>query len=86
MLAAMAFGAASLIAAETPAPGGSNPNHPAALLFEQHCQKCHSGPKHKGDFDIGSLSPDFSQRTHVAQWLTVLDGRSRSMRTSVSGR
>ncbi|MEX2080310.1 MAG: DUF1587 domain-containing protein, partial [Dehalococcoidia bacterium] len=35
--------------------------------------KCHSGDKPKGDFDIGSLSQDFSDKQNRSQWLAVLE-------------
>ena len=46
---------------------------PARLLFAQHCQKCHSGTKPKGDFLLDQLSPDFADRKNREQWLTVLE-------------
>ena len=45
----------------------------ATQLFDQHCQKCHAGPKPKGDFRIESLTSDFADRANRAQWLTVLE-------------
>lgn len=48
-------------------------NDPARLLFAQHCQKCHSGTKPKGDFLLDQLSPDFADRKNREQWLTVLE-------------
>ena len=64
-----------LIVSETQATGADKKtaNDPAHLLFTQHCLKCHSGAKPKGDFLIESLSPDFSNRKNREQWLTVLD-------------
>ena len=64
-----------LIVSETQVTGADNKtaNDPAHLLFTQHCLKCHSGAKPKGDFLIESLSPDFSNRKNREQWLTVLD-------------
>lgn len=72
LIAGMAFG--GLLTVETrAAPGGKPSNDPARLLFAQHCQKCHAGPKPKGDFLIESLSPDFADRKNREQWLTVLE-------------
>ena len=45
----------------------------ARLLFDHHCQKCHSGKKPKGDFEIANLSPDFANRKNREQWLDVLE-------------
>src|SRR4051794_8798053 len=58
----------SLLAAEEKAPA-----IPAGPLFEQHCQKCHSGEKPKGDFELESLTPDFSDRKNRERWLSVLE-------------
>ena len=72
LIAGMAFG--GLLTVKTrAAPGGKPSNDPARLLFAQHCQKCHAGPKPKGDFLIESLSPDFADRKNREQWLTVLE-------------
>src|SRR5205085_12410645 len=46
---------------------------PAQRLFAQHCQKCHSGAKPKGDFQIEQLSADFADRKNRDQWLKVLE-------------
>ncbi len=64
-----------LIISETAAGNADNKpaNDPANRLFAQHCQKCHSGPKPMGDFQIGNLSSDFANRKNREQWLTVLD-------------
>ena len=42
-------------------------------FFVQHCEKCHSGTKPKGDFDLKSLAPDFSDKKARSHWLAVLD-------------
>ena len=42
-------------------------------FFEEHCQKCHSGEKHKGDFRIESLTQDFADRQTREMWLAVMD-------------
>ena len=47
--------------------------YPAGAFFEEHCQKCHSGPKHKGDFRIETLVPDFADQRIRGQWLSVVD-------------
>ena len=46
---------------------------PARQLFGQHCQKCHAGPKHKGDFQIESLTGDFADSANRERWLAVLE-------------
>ena len=72
LIAGMAFG--GLFRVETrAAPGGKPSNDAALLLFAQHCQKCHTGAKHKGDFQIESLSQDFSDRKNRELSLTVLE-------------
>jgi mono/diheme cytochrome c family protein len=46
---------------------------PARALFAGHCQKCHAGAKHKGDFQIESLGADFAERKSRERWLTVIE-------------
>jgi hypothetical protein len=54
--------------------GGSLPaNDSTRPLLEQHCAKCHSGAKPKGDFSIETLSQDFTNRRNQEQWLAVLE-------------
>lgn len=48
-------------------------NDPVRQLFAQHCQKCHSGTKPKGDFKTEGLTQDFADRKNREQWLTVLE-------------
>jgi hypothetical protein len=60
-------------AAELPAATPGAGNDPASSLFADHCQKCHSGEKPKGDFEIASLTPDFSDRKNREKWLAVRD-------------
>ena len=52
---------------------GKLANDPARALFAQHCQKCHSGTKPKGDFQIENLTQDFADRNNRELWLTVLE-------------
>lgn len=66
LIAAFALGSLSLLAAEAS-------NDPARQLFAQHCEKCHSGVKPKGDFKIATLSPDFADKKNREPWLTVLE-------------
>ena len=66
LIAGIAIGGLNLFAAEPS-------NDPARQLFGQHCEKCHSGPKPKGDFKIESLTQDFANRKNREQWLTVLE-------------
>lgn len=46
---------------------------PARALFSEHCEKCHSGQKPKGDFKLSSLTADFADRKNREQWLAVLE-------------
>ncbi len=75
LIAGIAFGGLSLFAAEPRgAKADSKPSSdPAHQLFAQHCQKCHSGAKPKGDFQLESLTQDFADRRNREQWLTVLE-------------
>jgi hypothetical protein len=70
-----ALGVTVASAAETPVGPAATPpaKDPLRRLFAEHCQKCHSGPKHKGDFAIEHLSDDLSERRSLEQWLTVLE-------------
>ncbi|MBC7854922.1 MAG: c-type cytochrome, partial [Pirellulaceae bacterium] len=50
------------------------PSNPATQqLFTHHCQKCHSGTKPKGEFNIESLSQDFTDKKNREKWLAVLE-------------
>lgn len=64
-----------MIAAETAGrgSGGKVPDGPAGPLLAEHCEKCHKGSKHKGDFQIDSLTPDFSDPKNVERWVAVLE-------------
>ena len=64
-----------MIAAETPAADadGNASNGPVRQLFTEHCEKCHAGDKHKGDFQLESLSRDFSDRKNCEMWLAVME-------------
>jgi hypothetical protein len=75
MIAGIACGGLGMIAAETRAAGadGKAADDPARLLFAEHCEKCHAGTKHKGDFQIESLSRDFSDRKNRELWLAVME-------------
>ncbi len=46
---------------------------PTQRLFTKHCQKCHSGEKPKGKFDITKLSPDFADKMMRERWQAVID-------------
>ncbi|MFN0018714.1 MAG: DUF1592 domain-containing protein [Pirellulaceae bacterium] len=46
---------------------------PAQQLFTEHCQKCHSGTKPKGEFSIENLTQDFADKKNRQQWLAVLE-------------
>ena len=75
LIAAIAFGGWGMTAMETRGAGASDkaPNDPARRLFGDYCQKCHSGSKHKGDFQIESLTEDYANRQNREQWLAVLE-------------
>ncbi len=49
------------------------PAAPVKAMIEQHCQKCHSGEKPKGKFDITKLTPDFAAKQMRERWQAVLD-------------
>src|SRR5262249_31467636 len=74
-MVAMALGGSKMIAADTPVAGvgGQPANDPVRQLFAQHCEKCHSGPKHKGEFQIESLTEDYSDRKNRELWLDVME-------------
>lgn len=44
---------------------------PALSLLKQHCQKCHSGTKPKGEFDLEKLTLEFANQSNREQWLAV---------------
>ena len=52
---------------------GKPPADPAGRLIAEYCQKCHAGEKHKGDFRIEALSPDFADRQNRERWLAVME-------------
>ncbi|MFT6177718.1 MAG: hypothetical protein ACJAQT_000048 [Akkermansiaceae bacterium] len=41
-------------------------------FLEEHCQKCHGGTKHKGDFQIENLTGYFANRSNREMWLEVM--------------
>ena len=74
-IAAMALGHSMMFAAETQAASTDQTlaGDPARKLFSEHCRKCHSGPKHKGEFQIESLTEDYSDRKNRELWLAVME-------------
>jgi len=42
-------------------------------FLERHCQRCHSGAKHKGDFQIEEVSRDFENARLRGRWLAVAE-------------
>lgn len=44
----------------------------ASDFLAAHCQKCHTGEKPKGKFDVAGLTTDFSNKTNRERWLKVL--------------
>jgi len=68
------FGLGMIVAPARASGADTKPsNDPSAQFFAQYCQKCHAGPKHKGDFQIENLSPDFSARSNRLLWLAVME-------------
>jgi hypothetical protein len=53
--------------------GGQAADSPTQRLFTMHCQKCHSGEKPKGKFDITKLTPDFADKKMRERWQAVID-------------
>ena len=45
---------------------------PSKQFFTEHCEKCHSGEKPKGDFAVASLTDDFNEKQIRERWLSVL--------------
>lgn len=74
-LAGVVFSGLNLCAAEsrTAAATSNASSDPARQLFTRHCQKCHAGPKHKGDFQIEGLTQDFSDKKNRELWLAVME-------------
>lgn len=46
---------------------------PTKQFLTQHCEKCHSVAKAKGDFAVANLTDDFSDKLNREQWLTLLE-------------
>ncbi len=44
---------------------------PFRPFLDQHCAKCHSGDKPKGDWRVDDLNPDFSNKTSREHWQTM---------------
>ena len=44
-----------------------------AKFLAQHCVKCHSGAKPKGEFAVEKLTSDFSERANRERWERVLE-------------
>ena len=42
-------------------------------FFEQHCVKCHSGDKPKGDLVLDDLTVDFADKTSRDRWERILE-------------
>src|SRR5258705_8773978 len=53
--------------AAAPKPGAL----PFRPFFDQHCVKCHSGDKPKGDWRIDELTMDFSNKASRDRWAAV---------------
>jgi len=70
LLALVSLAGFAMVAAAAGAAPAADPAH---ALFAAHCQACHAGDKHKGDFRIESLSPDFSDRSNRERWLAVME-------------
>ncbi len=63
-----------LFAAPAPAEAAPKPdaNH-FRPFFDQHCVKCHSGDKPKGDWRIDELTMDFGNQASRDRWQSVLE-------------
>lgn len=72
-IAGCALACSSLLAAESGSAALKPSEDPTRQLFAEHCEKCHSGAKHKGDFQIEGLTADFADRKNREQWLTILE-------------
>lgn len=72
-LAGIVFGGSMAVELAAADAQASQADDPAHRLFSRHCQKCHSGDKPKGDFQIEQLSEDFADPKNRAQWLKVLE-------------
>ncbi|MFN0078028.1 MAG: DUF1592 domain-containing protein [Prosthecobacter sp.] len=46
---------------------------PFRPFFDQHCVKCHSGEKPKGDWRIDELTADFTHKESRERWESVLE-------------
>ena len=46
---------------------------PSKQFFTQHCEKCHSGEKPRGDIAVANLTDDFNDKQIREQWLSVLE-------------
>ena len=46
---------------------------PVPPFFEAHCQKCHGGDKHTGDFQIEGLTDNLADLQNREKWLTVME-------------
>lgn len=56
-------------------PIASAEDKPSAIrrFFSQHCQKCHSGTRPKGELNLESLTQDFTDKKIREKWLAVLE-------------
>jgi hypothetical protein len=69
------FAAKSIVlAASAPAPTPAAPlDAHLRPFFDQHCVKCHSGEKPKGDWRIDELTMDFADKGSRDRWQSVLE-------------
>src|SRR5262249_36291398 len=44
-----------------------------SAFFEQHCVKCHSGEKPKGDLRLDRVTEDFADKAGLERWRDILD-------------
>lgn len=60
-----------------PRGASAQADHPspdfAQSFFKKHCRECHGAPKHKGDFRLENLSPDFTDKDNRERWLKALE-------------
>ena len=69
----LAFGGLVVFTSNAQIASAEDKPSPAQQLFTQHCQKCHSGTKPKGEFSIENLTQDFAEKKNRQQWLAVLE-------------
>ncbi|MCO6458666.1 MAG: DUF1592 domain-containing protein [Pirellulaceae bacterium] len=75
MVAAIVLGGLARcgLTARASAADATPADHLSRKFFAQYCHACHAGAEPKGDFQVDRLTPDFSDRESLAQWLNVAE-------------